>query len=117
MKTPLVILLAIIIAVVVGTILFLLLKYIAPKLSKSGRGIISCLIAKSDGTVVAAGNSTYGQCDVSDWTDIVAISAGAYTEGLKSDGAVVMAGDNGTDLFRYPKDEIHVRDWTDIMLP
>lgn len=25
---------------------------------------------KSDGTVIAAGNSDRGQCDVSDWTDI-----------------------------------------------
>lgn len=25
---------------------------------------------KSDGTVVAVGNNGYGQCDVSDWTDI-----------------------------------------------
>ena len=72
---------------------------------------------KSDGTVIAVGYSYDDRCDVSDWTDIVAISAGAYTLGLKSDGTVVMVGDKGTDAFRYPKDEIHVRDWTDIMLP
>lgn len=50
---------------------------------------------RSDGTVVAAGSNKHGQCDVSRWTDIVAVSAGAYfTLGLKSDGTVVAAGSN-----------------------
>ena len=50
---------------------------------------------KSDGTVVAAGDNKYGQCDVSGWKDIVAVSAGrAHTIGMKSDGTVVAAGDN-----------------------
>ena len=31
----------------------------------------------SDGTVVAVGDNDDNQCDVSDWTDIVAVSAGA----------------------------------------
>ncbi len=48
---------------------------------------------KADGTVVAVGNKKYGQCDVSDWSDIVAISAGdSYTVGLKADGTVVAIG-------------------------
>ena len=50
---------------------------------------------KSDGTVVAVGDNSYGQCDVSDWKDIVAVSAGPrHTVGLKSDGTVVAVGDN-----------------------
>ena len=43
------------------------------------------------------GDTTYykGQCGVSDWTDIVAVSAGHYhTVGLKSDGTVVAVGYN-----------------------
>ena len=45
---------------------------------------------KSDGTVVATGYTKYGACDVSDWTDIVAVATGNYhTVGLKSDGTVV----------------------------
>ena len=34
---------------------------------------------KSDGTVVAVGGNHYGQCDVADWTDIVAVSAGSVS--------------------------------------
>ena len=33
---------------------------------------------KADGTVVAVGDNKFGQCDVSDWTNIVAIVAGIY---------------------------------------
>ena len=50
---------------------------------------------KSDGTLVAVGDNDDGQCDVADWTDIVAVSAGEnYTVGLKSDGTVVAVGNN-----------------------
>ena len=66
---------------------------------------------KSDGTVVAVGNNDYGQCNVSDWTDIVALSAGSkYTIGLKSDGTVVAAGNNDSG-------QCDVSGWTDIKLP
>lgn len=67
---------------------------------------------KSDGTVVATkyrGNSYYGQCDVSDWTDIIAIAAGSFhTVGLKADRTVVSAGYN-----RYG--QCDVSNWTDII--
>jgi len=50
---------------------------------------------KKDGTVVAVGNNEHGQCDVSDWQDVVAISCGhSHTVGLKKDGTVVGAGFN-----------------------
>ena len=50
---------------------------------------------KSDGTVVAVGYNDDGQCDVEDWTDIVAVSVGySHTVGLKSDGTVVAVGNN-----------------------
>ena len=50
---------------------------------------------KSDGTVVAVGRNEDDQCDVSDWSDIVAVSAGGYhTVGLKSDGTVIAVGNN-----------------------
>ncbi len=48
---------------------------------------------REDGTVVAAGYNEMGQCDVSDWTDIVDIAAGnTFTVGVKSDGTVLLAG-------------------------
>jgi len=50
---------------------------------------------KSNGTVVAVGENNYGQCNITDWKDIVAVSAGgSHTVGLKSDGTVVAVGDN-----------------------
>ena len=65
---------------------------------------------KADGTVVAVGNNTDGQCDVSDWTDIVAISVDDHTVGLKKDGTVVAVGEN-----EYG--QCDVSGWTDIKLP
>jgi alpha-tubulin suppressor-like RCC1 family protein len=50
---------------------------------------------KSDGTVIAAGGNVSGECDVTGWGDIVAVSAGGFfTVGLKKDGTVVAAGFN-----------------------
>ena len=64
---------------------------------------------KSDGTVVAVGYNKYGQCDVSGWTDIVAVSAGSdHTVGLKADGTVVAVGDNEDG-------KCDVGGWTDIV--
>ena len=64
---------------------------------------------KRDGTVVAVGFCTFGQCDVSGWTDIVAVAAGDYhTVGLKRDGSVVAVGSNDDG-------QRDVSGWTDIM--
>lgn len=64
---------------------------------------------KSDGTVVAEGSMGNGKCNVSDWTDIVAVSAGFdCTVGLKSDGTVIAVGDNENG-------QCDVSDWTDIV--
>lgn len=64
---------------------------------------------KSDGTVVAVGWNLGGECDVSNWTDIVAIFAGdLHTIGLKSDGTVVAIGN---DL----EGQCNVSDWTEIV--
>ncbi len=64
---------------------------------------------KSDGTVVAVGNNENGQCNVSDWSDIVALSVGEiHTVGLKADGSVITAGSNRSG-------QCGVSDWTDIV--
>ena len=66
---------------------------------------------KSDGTVVAVGSNNYGQCDVSGWKNIVAVSARAsYTIGLKSDGTVVAVGWNNYG-------QCDVSEWKRIKLP
>ena len=51
---------------------------------------------KSDGTVLAVGDNEYGQCNVSDWCDVVSVCCARanYTVGLKSDGTVLAVGDN-----------------------
>ena len=72
-------------------------------------GVSHTVGLKSDGTVVAVGNNDYNQCDVSGWTDIVAVSAGSsHTVGLKSDGAVVAVGLNDDG-------RCDVSGWTDIV--
>lgn len=49
----------------------------------------------SNGTVGAIGSNQKGQCNVSGWTDIIAIAAGdGVTVGLCRDGNVVAAGEN-----------------------
>ena len=48
---------------------------------------------KSDGTVVAVGDNSFGQLNVGSWTNIVQVAAGeSHTVGLKADGTVVAVG-------------------------
>ena len=62
-----------------------------------------------DGTVLAAGKNPDGRCDVSEWTDIRAVSAGKdFTAGLKKDGTVVATGGNKWG-------QCDVSAWTDIV--
>jgi alpha-tubulin suppressor-like RCC1 family protein len=52
---------------------------------------------REDGTVVAVGDNSEGQCDIDGWTDIKKIAAGAkHTAGLKSNGTVVAVGANAS---------------------
>ncbi|MCM1335366.1 MAG: hypothetical protein NC084_10975 [Bacteroides sp.] len=72
-------------------------------------GVSHIAILTSNKTVVAMGNNSNGQCDVSEWKNIVAISAGgAHTVGLKSDGTVVATGSNSHS-------QCNVSNWTDIV--
>ena len=61
---------------------------------------------KKDGTVVATGDNEYGQCNVQDWKDIVAVYAGyEETIGLKKDGTII-----STDPVTYD-DFDKLREW------
>lgn len=63
---------------------------------------------RADGMVLAAGDNSYGQCDVGGWTEILQIAAGAYhSVGLRVDGTVVAAGDNS-------EGQCDVGGWTNI---
>lgn len=63
-------------------------------LSMTAGGWISAGL-DADGTAVAAGRNHYGQCDIRNWSDLIAISAGdSHTVGLRADGTVVATGRN-----------------------
>lgn len=68
-----------------------------------GNGHVVAL--KADGTVIAAGDNSRGQCNVDTWADIVAIAAGNYhTAGLKKDGSVVTTLESQNDFFSRSAD-------------
>ena len=64
---------------------------------------------RNDGTVLATGNNDYGQCNVSDWTNIVSVSAnGLHTVGLRKDGTVAISGNRNAWIMNEWKDIISV---------
>ena len=69
-------------------------------LSERKKVIIACgdghtVGLKADGTCVAVGSNTSGECNVSSWRNIVAVAGGGnYTVGLKADGTCVAVGYN-----------------------
>ena len=64
---------------------------------------------KSDGTVVAAGDNSDGQCNVVTWGNIIQIAASRWhTVGLNDDGSAVAVGGNGSG-------QCNVGSWTNII--
>lgn len=58
-------------------------------------GSLHTVALEVDGSVVAIGSNSCGQCEVEQWADIISVSAGSkHTVGLKSDGTVVAVGEN-----------------------
>lgn len=52
---------------------------------------------RKDGTVVASGCNSYGQCDVSGWTGIRKIACNLFvTAGIRNDGCVVVCGETSS---------------------
>lgn len=75
-----------------------------PGNNASGRGHVVGL--KSDGTVVAVGDNSQGQCNIDEWTNIVAVAAGDFhTVGLTRDGRVLTT----------QTDQLAVSTWTNIV--
>lgn len=73
----------------------------------AGRGF--SVGVKTDGTVVATGDNENGQCNVSDWKNVISIDAGfEHTVALKSDGTVVATGNN-------EEGQCDVESWSDII--
>lgn len=51
------------------------------------------VLRRPDGTAEAFGRNTYGQCNLSEWTNLSAVAAGnTFSAGLRTDGTVVVAG-------------------------
>lgn len=72
-------------------------------------GVYHTVGLKSDGTVVAVGDKDEGRCDVSGWTDVVAVAVGNFhTVGLQSDGTVLAVGVN-------IHGQCNVSGWTDVV--
>ena len=72
-------------------------------------GTCHTVALKADGTVVAVGRNENGQCNVSNWDDIVAVSAGGdRTIGLRADGTVMAVGYNNHG-------QCNVSDWTNVV--
>jgi hypothetical protein len=75
-------------------------------------GIVYFAGLRKDGTVIAkyiVSSEDPGECDVSDWKDIVAIDVGAgHIVGLTKDGTVLATGSN-------PNGQCDVSDWKDIV--
>lgn len=47
----------------------------------------------ADGTVLATGSNWHGQCNISDWRDVVSVAAGeTASAGVRADGTVVVVG-------------------------
>lgn len=75
---------------------------------KISAGAFHTLAVCENGKVLATGDNRAGQCNVSTWTDIVAVSAGTFhSVGLKSDGTVIATGLNSSG-------ECSVELWKDI---
>ena len=94
-------------------------KKLASAQSFLSAGLRHTVGLKSDGTVAATKytgdqKDYYGQCDVSGWRDIVAVSAGDFhTVGLKSDGTVVATKYTGDQKDYHG--QCDVSGWRDIV--
>ena len=68
----------------------------SPQTAVSSARLAHTLFCLPDGTVKALGRNQYGQCDVGNWQDVVAVAvSNNHSLGLRSDGKVYASGSNG----------------------
>ena len=83
-------------------------KNIASDMATIAAGGLHSAVVFSSGRVAAFGLTTYGQCNVENWGNIVAVAAGNHhTVGLMSNGRCVATGYNGYG-------QCNVESWTNI---
>jgi len=69
--------------------------YLAYSANSISAGLSHSVGLHNNGTVIATGDNSAGQCNIQSWTDVVSISAGAlHTVGLRRDGTVLAVGSN-----------------------
>lgn len=73
------------------------------------------LAIRENGTVIATGDNRAGQCNVSDWKDIIAVTGDAFhSVGLKSDGTVVATTITEPNK-KFDAGQCNVSSWKDII--
>ena len=84
------------------------IKALRSTTSTISAGGLHSVVVFSSGRCSAVGYGTYGQCNVSNWGNIISVSAGNHhTVGLKSNGTCVATGYNGYG-------QCNVSDWAGI---
>lgn len=84
-----------------------LIKSISASISAAAYG--QAIGIEKNGAAVAAGSNYYGQCNVSRWADMIAVSTSPdHALGLKANGTVVAAGKND-------RGQCNVSSWSDIV--
>jgi alpha-tubulin suppressor-like RCC1 family protein len=72
-------------------------------------GYNHCVAIKFDGSLLAWGNNEYGQCNVPDGDDYIAVAVGEYVSfALKSDGSLKAWGNNTNSQCNVPKGNDYV---------
>lgn len=71
---------------------------------------------RKDGKVVAVGDNSYNQCEVSEWENIIAIAAGDwFTVGLCKDGKVVITQPDQDKAENLYLDACNATEWSEIV--
>ena len=84
-------------------------RYLSAQPATLAAGSTHTVGIQNGGTIVATGNNTAGQCDVSDWKNIVSVAAGdSHTVGLRLNGTVAAKGSNNFG-------QCKVSSWKDIV--